>query len=215
MDRIEQMFCDINILMAPEKRECGQILVFLGIEINTITMTMKFDKVQCKNTKLELEQSLIKLNNNRYLSPTFICHIAGKLNWYSEILQSGRIHNKYWWIYMRDGNNLLPHERLQLISDTKWWIQVLQTWSLDNYIGNEYKIYSASELIKDNTILLVQSDSSGIHGFEYFSSFLEDKKQNFISKRWTEKMFLDDDTANTCDWSPVSASLKTKLCRRH
>ena len=56
--------------------------------------------------------------------------VAGSLNRYSGVLQTGRMHLRSWWEYWRDGRNRNPPLHLQLYADTQWWIHVLSSWSL-------------------------------------------------------------------------------------
>ena len=194
MDRIESTLLACGLSMDASKRDCSQIIVYLGIELNTISMTMKIDKIQCHNVKSEMESCLKKLINHQYISAIQICHISGTLNWYnSEIIQSGRIHSRYWWNYMRTGNHLTAYKRHKLIIDTKWWIELLSIWSNNLYSGNKYKMFTASEIQNPQQIYVLQSDSSGTDGFGYHGGFLGDPEcsQQFVSRRWLPHMFTE------------------------
>jgi hypothetical protein len=99
---------------------------------------------------------------------------------------------------MRIGNHLSPFQRNKLISDSKWWIELLSIWSNNLYLGNEYKIYSASEIQKPQQVYILQSDSSGTDGFGYHSGYLEDSisSQLFVSRRWKSYMFTECNQIN-------------------
>ena len=92
---------------------------------------------------------------------------------------------------MRKGNVLTNYFRKKLIEDTIWWIDILTIWSDDKYFGNEYRIFSATEIQKPNQVYILQSDSSGTDGFGYHGGYLGDNNQVFTSKRWLPHMFLD------------------------
>jgi hypothetical protein len=189
MDSIEEFMITSGFEMDSSKRFCFQTLVYLGIEFNTIKMTMKMDRIQCRNIQIELSFYLTKIINKQFISSTQICHIAGVLQWYSEVIQSGRIRIRYWWKYMRKGNHLNNYDRKQLIADTTWWIDLLNIWADDNYSGNEYKIFSATEIQKPNQIFVLQSDSSGTDGFGYHGGILGNNDQQYTSCRWQPAMF--------------------------
>lgn len=80
---------DCGFHMAIEKNEYGQTLKYLGILFDTHSMTMRIDKVQALGTRLLLEKSKDKLLSGKLIDEGTTRHLAGKLNWFSEILQSG------------------------------------------------------------------------------------------------------------------------------
>ena len=162
IDRISFILMLAGFSMALEKKEIAQIMVYLGILINTITMTISFEKTQCLAMKIELEQHLATFQAGRNIDATSIRHVAGKINWYSEVLQSGRAHNRSWWLYHKHGRNLRAPARLKLIRDTQWWIDILDTWGGGSLSGVEYPILSAEVLLKEKKICVVQSDASGM-----------------------------------------------------
>ena len=50
--------------------------------------------------------------------------ICGNLNWYAEIVQSGRIHIQSFWNYYRHHKKSYPISMIQLKKDIQWWIQL-------------------------------------------------------------------------------------------
>jgi hypothetical protein len=190
-NKISGVLTKSGFVMAPEKAEVGQLMVFLGVLINTITMMLSFDRTQSKGMKVELESFLRIIEKGGNLDTTTTRHIAGKLGWYSEVLQSGRLHIRSWWLYLKYGAELRLPMRLQLIRDTKWWIDILAVWSAGEVSGIEYPILSASELLGKHMIYVVQSDVSGVDGFGYFHGFIDDEDPPFVSQAWNETFFYD------------------------
>ena len=111
--------------------------------------------------------------------------MAGSLNWYAEVLQSGRSHLRSWWLYCKFKDQLGIAHRLKLIEDTKWWISVLGKWSASELSNKEYPILSSSMLLKDaDSIWFIQSDASGPDGFGYFSGGLSEDDPEYYSAMW-------------------------------
>jgi hypothetical protein len=203
MDKIEVLMSSCGFAMDPKKRACGQIIPYLGIELNTIKMTMKMDKTQCRNIQIEMSFYLEKLESKAFITPTQICHIAEVINWYCEVIQSGRIHSIYWWKYMRKGNNLSDFDRKHLIADTIWWIDLLSIWADDRYQCNEYML-SASELQKPDQVFVLQSDSSGTDGFGCDGGILGDLNQQYTSCTWQSYMFTECNQINSEHNNPAN-----------
>jgi hypothetical protein len=194
MARIKILLGGAGILFGDDKDGMGQSLVFLGLQLNTVRMTMSFDALQAKAVRIQLEEYLVILNSGRQIDATSVRSVAGKLGWYSEVLQSGRIHLRTWWAYYRFGRDLNPTLRKRLIADTEWWKGVVTKWENDTFAEIEYPILSASELLQNPTsIYVVQSDASGIDGFGYFHGYLGVSEAEFVSKSWSKQP--DDSSA--------------------
>ena len=184
---IENMFRAIGFYIADDKREFGQRLTFLGVLIDSTKMTMSFDPVQVTSVLTLLTYCLSQIRLHKALPKSTIEHICGKLNWYSEVVQSGRLHLRSWWSYLRFGVKLSSALHSRLLADTVWWSTLLQTWANSGHSGVEYKILSASELLLDpHSIHIMQSDASGTDGFGYFSGFYSDSELQYVSKCWPQ-----------------------------
>ena len=206
-----EMFEKCGFSMSIDKFQYGQQVVFIGVLIDTVTMTMRFDSVQARGMRLQLEAYLAQISAGRHLDHSTIRHVCGKLNWYAEIVQSGRVHIKSWWDYERNGSNLYSASLLRLGQDTQWWIDLLRTWEEHASGQVEYKILSVEELQNNpQSMYILQSDASGTDGFGYYGSYLHDKEPVYTSKRWNppldpsvsshafELMALDDFLRNEC-----------------
>jgi hypothetical protein len=185
LEVVHHFFADIGLVINTAKDESGQVLTFLGVLLDSVNMTMRFDPVQSKAMRLELTVSLRRLSGGLHLDHTTVRHICGKLNWYSEVLQSGRIHLRSWWMYERHLSHLLPTTFNRLLIDTQWWIDILLSWESEHSSGIEYPIVSASELMANpESIMIVQSDASGTDGFGYYYSYYRSPHLSWVSKRW-------------------------------
>ncbi len=185
LDKVCAMFEEVGFGMAKEKNQIGQVLTFLGVEIDTVTMTMRFDPTQSMGMRLELETFRDRLIKGGQLSHTTIRHVCGKLNWYSEVVQSGRLHLRSWWCYDKYHRELLASTFNKMLTDTQWWIDLLQAWENGTSSGFEYTILSAEELLTNKeSIFVLQSDASGTDGFGYYYGFSEAEFLSWVSKRW-------------------------------
>ena len=183
--RITATLATAGLAMAKEKEECGQRLTFLGVLIDTVSMRLRFDPVQARGLLSQLTAHRLLLLRGRDLDHSVIRHVAGKLGWYSEVLQSGRLHIHSWWLYCRYGDKLSPALRRQLVADIDWWRQVLRLWASDTPSPLDYRILSASELLADPTSMwILQSDASGTDGFGYYYGHRSTVSPMFVSKSW-------------------------------
>lgn len=195
--QISAIFTDVGLDMQDDKLEFGQELPFLGVLIDTNTMTLRFDATQSKGVRLQLESYLRCIKARKHLDHTTIRHVCGKLNWYSEVVQSGRIHIKSWWNYERHGKDIYDATLYLLIQDTQWWIDLLSSWEDGRSSSAEYRIMSHDELLKDRTsIHVIQSDASGIDGYGYYYSYLYDKDAQYTSRRWRPSDGVGLDTSS-------------------
>jgi hypothetical protein len=116
-------------------------------------------------------------------------HVCGKLEWYSEVVQCGRVKSQSWWHYLHAGFKLSHSKKLQLISDTEWWINLLSKWSENRNSGIEYPILSSIELSNNlQSIIVIQSDMSGPDGIGYFTYNMKNPEVEleFFSETWDE-----------------------------
>ena len=179
----------IGFVIAMEKNEFGQQLNYLGVLLDTVSMTCRMDPTQAKGMRLQLEAYKERIINNKLIDKGTINSVCGKLNWFAEVLQSGRIHLKSWWNYHKHGVNLCSLGRNKLIADTEWWIGILARWENDKDACIEYPMWSSSEILSNpRSIYICQSDASGTDGFGYIHGYLRDNIDKFVSKRWQNGM---------------------------
>lgn len=212
MQRLCTMFEECGFAMSVDKFQFGQQIVFIGVLIDTVSMTIRFDSTQARGMRLQLLAYLERIRTGHHLDHSTIRHVCGKLNWYAEIVQSGRLHIRAWWEYERHRADIYTGTLVQLVQDTQWWVDLLQTWE-DQRAGTvEYKILSAEELQNNpRGMFVLQSDASGTDGFGYYAGYVHDKDLQYVSKQWepplspdaTSHMFelrvLEDFLLHGCD----------------
>ena len=194
LQAIAFIFIAIGFAIAMNKFEIGQRLIYLGVLFDSINMTMSFDPLSAAGFHSELSLSLSKIASGYHLTHGEIRHIAGKLSHYSQVCQSGRIHIKWWWIYLKCGSALSQSGIQHLMSDSYWWLDLLNVWKDSTFAGIEYPIFSSSSIMEQNMIIILQSDASGPHGFGYISGYLDSLDPMFYSARWllSEEIICDN-----------------------
>ncbi len=183
--------------MSADKTEYGQQLVFLGVLIDTVRMILRFEKTQSRGMMVQMEAYLKTLESGGQLDHTTIRHVCGKFNWFSEVVQSGRLHTRAWWLYEKYGSQLHKAWRRVLLLDTRWWISLLLRWSEDESGECEYQIWSASELLeRPHSLLIMQSDASGTDGYGYYSGYYSESElqYRYVAVRWQEINTRDSHT---------------------
>jgi len=181
-----------GLVMAPEKFEFGQQLVFLGLLIDTVSMTVSIEADQATGFLQQLDTYIESLTADGFLDLSVSRHLAGKLGWYCEVLQSGRMHINYIWELVerteRHGRAGVTEEVVRgVLSDLDWWRSILAEWSSTGKSGRETRIFTAEELRRDpDRVQIVQSDASGTDGFGYVFSGYNQVDYRFKSVQWDE-----------------------------
>ena len=86
--------------------ECRQVQVrpadsLSGILIDSVSITVHFDPISAKSFRIELEAYLNILLADKHIEIQDNLPICGKLNWFAELVQSGRMHITSCWNYRR------------------------------------------------------------------------------------------------------------------
>ena len=187
----------IGFIIAIEKNEFGQRLNYLGVLLDTVSMMCRIDPTQAKGMRIQLEIYIERIISNKVIDKGTVNSVCGKLNWFSEVLQSGRAHIKSWWDYHKHGSNLCSVTKNRLIADTEWWIGVLAKWENDLNANIEYPMWSSDEIMKNpRSIYICQSDASGTDGFGYLHGFYRNTSIKYVSKRWLNTMRPDDSNSH-------------------
>jgi hypothetical protein len=182
---ISAFFILIGFLVAEHKREIGQQLVYLGVRLDSVKMIMSFKPLTAASFLSELSTALVRLRGGRHLTAGEIHHITGKLSHFSQVLQSGRLHLRFWWAYLHHGAALSPAGFALLFRDSEWWICQLHVWSQGGISGCEYPILSSSMLATDpQKVVILQSDASGPDGFGYIWGYLGEIDPVYYSAQW-------------------------------
>jgi len=149
MQTICNVFEICGFTMNATKFKYGQQIVFLGILIDSVTMTVRFDSISAKSFRIELQVYLNLLLVNKHLDFHCIRPICGKLNWFAELVQSGRLHITSCWNYLRFYRSSYPASMNRLRQDFQWWIALLLEWERDTSSPLVYRILSADTLSRD------------------------------------------------------------------
>ena len=131
MRAIKDLLEPCGVLFNPSKDAVGQRVVYLGVLFDTIAMSLSFGA-----TKASVLLDILRAHHATIASGSNLPHVeirstAGKLSWYAQVLQLGRLHTRSWWLYVVFGYHLLPPARARLLLDTAWWINVLIQWAAD------------------------------------------------------------------------------------
>lgn len=185
--RIEELLTSVGFAIS-DKTKLGQREVLLGVTVDTTSMRVSFDPTQCDGVRRSLQSALHVIRHKGNPDQSLVRHLCGKLNWYAEALQSGRLHLASWWKYCKAGPNLDPHTTARLIADTEWWMNILQLWAEAKDSEVSYRILSPSELFQaKDTIIILQSDASGTDGYGFYCSRLEETTATYHSVCWSDK----------------------------
>jgi hypothetical protein len=190
MRRLYELMQEAGFTMAEDKFEVAQIMVFLGILIDSTTMTCRIEKSQASGFKQQLLLYIERLSAaGGNLDLASVRHVAGKLSWFSEVIQSGRLHINEWWQYAGLLEGWHQHRNVSaLISETRWWVDVLESWELDIDCHQACRIFNAGQILARPACLqLVQSDASGTDGLGYVCSAFGSSEYKYYSKTWVTR----------------------------
>jgi hypothetical protein len=188
MSIIVLMLVSIGLSMADHKFDFGTRVVFLGIVIDTITMTLAFDKVSAQVLQATLAEAEDRLRKGQPIPYTDVMHIAGKLNWFAAVLQSGRVHTASWWALVRfSKSGLTPSQDVidAIIADNLWWSSILCSWEAEAETKYVFPILSSAELRdRPDLVYVIVSDSSGDDAFGYFHGVAANGDPAYTSVAW-------------------------------
>lgn len=168
------LFASCGFGMAVEKCKYGTSVKYLGVVIDTAAMRLRIDKDQALGTRLLLQDAARRIQAKQRVGHTTLYHLAGKLNWFAEVIQSGRLHTHSFWDYLRATDELKVPRRTRdrILHDISWWIGTLVSWEAEDTSGLEYRILSAEVLQQDpEALYVVQSDASGSDGMGYHHGY--------------------------------------------
>ena len=189
-DAIKDILTACGWTISHHKDQLGQQVKFKGYLIDTVAMTLSFDSDSASSFLPELVSVLQSLQSSQRVPVSTLRHLAGKLNWYAEVLQQGRSRNQVVWDAQRYSSGPLPPAvRLDLIKDLSWWQDRVAGWAADDHSSNVYPLLSASELAKEGACYFMQSDASGLagHGFGYLHGpLVTTPDPSYVSCQWPD-----------------------------
>jgi hypothetical protein len=162
MATIAAMLAECGLEMEQSKFGFGQQLTFLGILVDTVSMTIRIDPIQAGGFALQLEEYKTTLLSTNHLSESIVEHTAGKLGWFCEVIQSGRLHINWIFKYLNRVSRASRAVMDGTIAEFDWWIKILELWASGDDYGGQYPILNGAELLANpHLIELCQSDASG------------------------------------------------------
>ena len=211
LSALRDIFTSIGHTTSVEKEELGQEVVFTGILFNSVNMSMSIDATQATGTCAQLKEITARIMSGRDVDPTTIRSIAGKLNWFAELIQAGRCHIRIIWVYFKLRHRLSPAGRLKLIKDLQWWTHQMEAWAIGSLTGREYRILNSRSLVKDqHSIYIVRSDASCTDGYGYFGGWIGSRidESTFTSVRWPSVSKISSHAAELTSLSHSLENLK-------
>jgi hypothetical protein len=150
-------------------------------------MTIRIDPISAEGFAIQLDEyQKILLHGNR-LTVTVLEHVTGKLGWFCEVVQSGRLHIHYIWRYLSSAHSIKNEVKQGVISEFDWWLKTLRSWAKNTDCRGQYPILNGAELLNNpQSIEICQSDASGTDGFGYVCSTLDSVDFDWYSTRWSQ-----------------------------
>ena len=96
MRAIKDLLEPSGILFNPSKDAVGQRVVYLGVLFDTIAMSLSFEAIKASVLLDILPAHHAYIPRGSNLPHAEIRSIAGKLSWFAQVLQSGRLHTRSW-----------------------------------------------------------------------------------------------------------------------
>lgn len=178
-----------SVGFATAKTRVDQRVQYLGVIIDTQTMSMSFDAGQAEATSRRLEAVLALVKNRRAVPESELASLLGKLGWWCEVMQAGRAHTRSLFLLQVHGSALFEAQFSRVESDLVWWLTRVDPWRRDQLSGREYPILSCDALRSDpEACYVIQSDASGTDGAGFFHGALSEANPAFSSWVWTEEL---------------------------
>ena len=132
----------------------AQKLVFLGIQIDTVNMTLSLPDPKITDLKVCLN----KIFASDKVSKKKLQSLVGKLNWACQVIYGGRFHLRR--LLDRIVNLRLPSHRTRVTRDMKldmlWWIAFLEQWN------------GTKSMVQQRPATSVSIDASGLASGAYY-----------------------------------------------
>jgi len=198
MSTLKNMTEPCGFKFAEEKFQIGQVVTFLGVQIDSVKMVISFNPEKAKACADILSSFIDSLISNKPPTLAALNSTAGKLNDFAQVISGGRIRIRACWEYIYKvimPNVKYPDKKYlrNLISNLKWWIAVLIKWSNSSLTGNEFPILNSAVLLSHpERINCVQSDASGTDGLGFIFGNLYTLNPEFYSERWAANFNKSD-----------------------
>ena len=134
-------FHDLGIPLSPEKI-IGPLtqIVYLGIEINSITMSISVPDEKYQ----EIMAILPRWLNKRSCTKQQLLSLIGKLSFICKVVRPGRIFLRRLIDLSMTVDKLHHHININVhaLADIKWWIDFLPTWNKKSLIPENFEVTS-------------------------------------------------------------------------
>ena len=184
---IKDLLSPCGISFSDAKDADGQRVEYLGVLFDTVAMTMSFVEEKASVLRATLVAHYATISSGSNLPHAETRSTAGKLGWYAQCLQAGRLHTRSWWLYVVFGYKLLAPTRARLLKDTLWWIAVLAAWEDSENVPHQFPLLSAHSFWTDPArASVIVSDASGPDGFGYYHGPLGSESPQFGAFPWDD-----------------------------
>ena len=163
-------------------RAC-QELEFLGVVLNSLTMTMTIDANKAAAVMMKLDAVLSNLAHGDDLDFQMLQSLTGNLTWFSGVVILGRLYTRPVYDLMKfglDGLNLTQVDRLH--ASLAWWKSTMVAWSSRHLVTSNVKVLP-SESASD--FYYYQGDS-GDDGMGYFHYPIRATKAHWYACPWVD-----------------------------
>ena len=169
IDALEAIIARPGFRFNAAKRQCSQRVVHLGLLLDTVDMSLEFDRSKSAVTRDTLTVYLRNLTEGQNISHALARRMAGKLGWRAQAHQAGRTHIRAWWLYVSFGKNLWHPVCTVLISDTVWWIGIFNTLAISECPPQPFPLLSGAVFQADPSRLqTLVSDAAGDDDMGYY-----------------------------------------------
>ena len=185
------LYCD------PSKTEKGQELIILGLLHDSVRMQLRVDPTSALAAVLHLESlrgKLLDVMSGRRpaacLGSAQLASLTGKLNWFCEVLQSGRSRIRGFTKLLQYGADVPASDWRFLKEDLEWWIARCKAWAAGSSLHGanpfvDIRRWECERPQSRSGVSVFTSDASGVDDRGGFLHPLEDDSDPlFFSKRW-------------------------------
>ena len=197
LDKAVNLLNLVGLYCDPSKTEKGQELIILGLLHDSTRMQLRVDPTAALSAVLHLESLRSRLQDVRSgkrpaasLASSQLASLTGKLNWFCEVLQSGRSRIRGFTKLLQYGPSLHSTDWAYLNEDLEWWIARCKAWAAGISLPGAHPFVDIRHWNEEGPqsrpgISVFTSDASGVDDRGGFLHPLEDDSDPlFFSKKW-------------------------------
>ncbi len=164
LDRLIQLLQELGYEIAAEKVvRATQRIVFLGVEIDTVALTMRIDPTKAGHglQALDLVAGQLATLGQAAETQTLLRSLLGRLEWYGAVMQGARSRVQALWDLLLGRG----HEEAQVQADLAWWRSRLGAWSRGEDVGGVgTTMFSRSALERSALVVATDAGDDGVGG---------------------------------------------------